>query len=424
MSKIICDVCGTTYPETAAQCPICGCAKNTTQQTAAGEQAVGEASYAYVKGGRFSKTNVRKRYQPNREAPRRVTKEPKKEPKKDGNNTNRILAVVIVLLLLAIAAVLVYMGVRVFFPDLGQSGTQQTDPPQSTNSTDPTDPQTVPCTGVTLSRNNIVLEKVGDGFLLTATLVPADTTDTVTYVSSDPSVATVSDGGMVVAVSGGQAVITVTCGEISVPFQVECSFGDPTEPPTDPPTEPTVIVPAGFELKLNRKEFSLTERYPDPWALFKDTAEVKATDITWTVDDPSVASVDEKGVVSAVGKGSTIVRATFGDQTATCKIHVTFDPKPATEPKYTLSDDDGDVTLNVGDSFILGLSDSEGRNVPVEWTASEEGYVTINGKSITAVQNTQSLSGRYITVSGTVDGETYTCIIRIYNPPEEDNTET
>ena len=25
MSKIICDVCGTSYPDTAECCPICGC---------------------------------------------------------------------------------------------------------------------------------------------------------------------------------------------------------------------------------------------------------------------------------------------------------------------------------------------------------------------------------------------------------------
>ena len=25
MSKVICDVCGTTYPDTASVCPICGC---------------------------------------------------------------------------------------------------------------------------------------------------------------------------------------------------------------------------------------------------------------------------------------------------------------------------------------------------------------------------------------------------------------
>ena len=27
MSKIICDICGTSYPETAKQCPICGCVR-------------------------------------------------------------------------------------------------------------------------------------------------------------------------------------------------------------------------------------------------------------------------------------------------------------------------------------------------------------------------------------------------------------
>ena len=36
MSKIICDVCGTSYPETAAACPICGCARpNSTNQVSA-----------------------------------------------------------------------------------------------------------------------------------------------------------------------------------------------------------------------------------------------------------------------------------------------------------------------------------------------------------------------------------------------------
>ena len=28
MSKIICDICGTSYPDTADCCPICGCAKD------------------------------------------------------------------------------------------------------------------------------------------------------------------------------------------------------------------------------------------------------------------------------------------------------------------------------------------------------------------------------------------------------------
>ena len=32
MSKIICDVCGTRYPDSAGQCPICGCSHNPAAQ--------------------------------------------------------------------------------------------------------------------------------------------------------------------------------------------------------------------------------------------------------------------------------------------------------------------------------------------------------------------------------------------------------
>ena len=31
MSKIICEICGTTYQETADCCPICGCARGAAE---------------------------------------------------------------------------------------------------------------------------------------------------------------------------------------------------------------------------------------------------------------------------------------------------------------------------------------------------------------------------------------------------------
>ena len=39
MNKIICDVCGTAYPETSSQCPICGFAR-TAEAVSSGEQLV------------------------------------------------------------------------------------------------------------------------------------------------------------------------------------------------------------------------------------------------------------------------------------------------------------------------------------------------------------------------------------------------
>ena len=64
MSKIICDICGTSYPETASQCPICGCVRPGDFQRVSDEsknEGNNASGYTYVKGGRFSKTNVKKR---------------------------------------------------------------------------------------------------------------------------------------------------------------------------------------------------------------------------------------------------------------------------------------------------------------------------------------------------------------------------
>lgn len=418
MSKVICDVCGTTYPETAQQCPICGCAKNTTAQTVAGE--AGDGSYAYVKGGRFSKANVRKRNKTGQEPERHVAAErpvKAKEEKKD--NTNKILAVIVVLLLLAIVAVLIYMGLRVFLPNLGKtedpvnnSTTVSTEPLESTGTSTPLE---IPCTGLTLSKNALTFTGTDQGYLMSVTKMPQDTTDELVFESSDESVVTVSAAGMIKPVAGGHAVIIVTCGEQIAECEINCEFGDYQPPTETAPTEPPVVIPEGFVLKLNRKEFSLTEKYPNPWALYKETMGVKPSDITWTVDDPKVASVDENGVVSAVGKGWTTVRASIGDQTASCKVNVTFDPKPAKEPTYKISHTD--VTLYVGDptlgSFRITLTDKDGVTVDAEWTVSDEGYVTISNRNVTAVKATSDLPKRAVTITATVNDETYTCTVRV-----------
>ena len=60
MSKIICDICGTSYADTATQCPICGCVRPAEPQPVP-EEENNSSAYTYVKGGRFLKSNVKKR---------------------------------------------------------------------------------------------------------------------------------------------------------------------------------------------------------------------------------------------------------------------------------------------------------------------------------------------------------------------------
>ena len=413
MSKVICDVCGTTYPETASVCPICGCAKNAINQTGAESTQDAEAvAYTPVKGGRFSKSNVRKRNKKMKETRRSSDEDP------DNGGANKGLVAVVLILLLAIVAVLGYIGVRFLFPgeDTKPTDTKPSQGIVDTNPsgiTDPTDKHgTVPCTDVKLSATTVELTEQGMVWMLSAEVKPADTTDEITFASANPSIATVDENGKITAVGGGETVITVKCGEKTARCNVKCSFGDPSQPTTEP-TDPAGKVPSGFKLKLKYQDFTISEKYPDPVPIYRETDGVKATDITWTSDNPEVATINEKGVVSPVGKGATTVHGTIGDQTVSCKVVVAFTPAELPQAKYKISHRDVTLDLGKAESFRLTLTTNEGVNVDVEWTANEEGYVEIDGKNIKALKSTADLKNKYVIVSATVEDYTYSCVVRV-----------
>ena len=72
----------------------------------------------------------------------------------------------------------------------------------------------IPATGLTISKTSATV-KVGDTLRLTATATPSNTTDTITWKSSNTSIATVSNMGLVTGTNPGTATITVTCGTLS-----------------------------------------------------------------------------------------------------------------------------------------------------------------------------------------------------------------
>lgn len=69
----------------------------------------------------------------------------------------------------------------------------------------------VPCTGVSLNKSTVGFTKIGATETLTATLTPANTTDSVSWVSSNTDAVTVNNG-QIIAVGIGSATITATCG--------------------------------------------------------------------------------------------------------------------------------------------------------------------------------------------------------------------
>ena len=206
MSKIICDVCGTSYPETASQCPICGSARSGDVQVVAdskpGSDEAAPRGYQYVKGGRFSNKNVHKRNSGKKpESPVEKSEAPRKPKQK----SNKPLIIVAVVLLLCVVATAGYIAIRFFVPaDLLPFGGNTTQPAATT----------VPCMSLQVSQPVVELTEKGATYQIAVTAQPQNTTDTLTYQSSDPAVATVDGNGLITAVAPGQTVMTDFFSEV------------------------------------------------------------------------------------------------------------------------------------------------------------------------------------------------------------------
>ncbi len=438
MSKIICDVCGTSYPDTAPQCPICGYV-NAGNQTVSGDtkEDIPSREYTYVKGGRFSKSNVRKRNQSNqvksgKQVPQPVVhnttvEKTVKSKNKDGQ-TPKGLIITAVALLLAIIAVIIYISVRFFAPITSGHSGDSILPNVSVESSDPSaesKPEVIPCENVKLDASSVTLDKAGASRMIYATASPADTTDTIAYESSNPEIATVSANGKITAVAPGQAVITVTCGKATVQCTVECTMEETTENTTEATTE-SEESKSSEEIRLNRADITFSKA-GDSWILY--SGEIGKTKIQWTSDDTSVAKF-EGGKVTAVGSGTTKVYAEYNGQKASCIIRCIFkdSSNSGIAGNGGVSEDGGgsgsasagnvqiygpygsaisDATIKVGENLQLVLKDASGKKVDAAWKLEGSGC-TLSGSTVTGVTAKSSCS-----VSATYNGTTYHCVIRV-----------
>lgn len=452
MEKVICDVCGIAYPETAAQCPICGCARTENGQTSAGDtvQVEEEATYEATKGGRFSKTNVRKRLKAAQiqpvplEIPARAPK--KEEPVYEDNDeyedydeddeddepaSNRGLIIIVVLLLLAIIAVSSYIAI-VHFDIFGtDKPTDPVDRPavsDTDSTTAPTEDNTVriPCTGVEVDTDITLIEK-GGTMQLSFSVDPIDTTDEVKFVSSDPNVATVDAQGRVTAVGNGEATITITCGDIVKTCKVTCVIEEEKpDVPDEPVPELKLKSPCDFTVKTKGYVFSIYN------------GEIDVTEITWSSDDETIATVKD-GKVTCVGVGTTNIRATYKGQVAVCIIRNKWveveepevpdtpdDPDTPTDPtkqcllkidnsdpvyKYNGQENSADVTVDLSwkAKFKLTLVEPELEQImtDVVWTISDDTVCSIEGNIVTGLKKgTCRITAEY-------DGVTYLVFVRV-----------
>ena len=170
-----------------------------------------------------------------------------------------------------------------------------------------------PVTGVTVSPTTGSITVGGAALELTATVAPEDATNkSVTWSSSDDTVATVSATGEVTAVGAGSATITVTTVDGS--FTATCAV---TVSAATVAVTGVTVSPKTDSLAVGDADITLTATVAPADATNKN--------VTWSSSSDAIATVSDAGVVHAVGAGEATITVTTvdGSFTDTSVITVT-----------------------------------------------------------------------------------------------------
>lgn len=369
MSKMVCEICGTTYDDAVGACPVCGWKPGQTLDTAGDMDDIlnddfqledldealsddppqkGKAVFDY------DAVNPRRRQQaapqnpPRPARPARPAPVEEEEEEEEESGSNKFLVIVLVVLILALLAVSGYIAyTKLWKPN--QVGNED-NRPQQTVASDPVDvtepentqPQSaetteateasVPCTELSLVASIDKLTFAGQNWRLMVKYAPDNTTDKVTYTSGDESVVTVDEYGRVTAVGEGETVIVIACGDkrIETPAVVRFDTGA-TEATTAAPAEGTsgtgtsgsgnVATPSSGVLKLKKTDITFSVR--GVYVTLELENGISPESVKWSTSDSSIATV-YNGNVTALGRGVCVIRAEYEGQVAECVVRCNF----------------------------------------------------------------------------------------------------
>lgn len=225
-------------------------------------------------------------------------------------------------------------------------------------------------TQISLNKYNASVA-IGGTSQLSATSLPATaTTKTVTWTSSDPTIATVSSTGKVTGIKAGQCIITATSnGSGATDLSAAC----------------TVTVSSVGTGSIGLNALNLTMYKGQTSTLVPTIFPSNATNknVTFSSSNPSVASVNANtGVITAHGNGKTTIVVTADDgsaATASCMVSVI---EQINVTRITLNM--GDFSLLHKDTTILSATviPDYASEIEVTWSSSNPTVASVdkNGK--------------------------------------------
>ena len=374
MSKIICDVCGTAYQETAEFCPICGYARSEflvqDQEDFLADSPLQNRNQS-ING---DKPQIEPEiYSDAQQDLSQYDDDFEDDFEEELDNKRNVAPSTVVIILLVIIITLLLLAIGVLFfgfflpnrqsavPSAPESSVVQTEVTEAPE-TETTEP-TIPCTSLVLTSGITELTKEGQYWLLHVTVAPEDTTDQLVFVSEDESVVTVNEHGRLTAVGEGETIVHISCGEKNIKCKVIVRFQEEAEPEeteaqltpnaidhetlpegiasetesteqsepedaTEPAqeeetTEPPQETTANGDVVLKLEKYDVSSTVRGVSFELKLACDLKPEDVKWLTMDSKVAIV-KNGLVTTIGPGQTRIVVQYKGQQAECIIRCNF----------------------------------------------------------------------------------------------------
>ena len=214
------------------------------------------------------------------------------------------------------------------------------------------------------------------------------------WSSSDPNVLTVNENGLVTAVGDGSATITA----VAVGTNVSATTATITV---------TGIQPESIAINGSAWNYISVGQTKQLIATVLPENAVDKT-VTWSSNNPDVATVDQNGLVTAVGTGNAQITATTSNNLS---ASVWMEVSAAEPESITINEKtDGDLILYLGDLFQLTATvlPENATDKTVTWSSDDSNVAWIN-RSTGKVRAAQ-VGSATITAKTTNDLEDYITI--------------
>ena len=220
---------------------------------------------------------------------------------------------------------------------------------------------------------------------------------TVTWQSANPSVATVTQAGLITAVGVGNTTVTATS---------EGKVGTVTVAVAAPPVGSVAVTPSSASVNVAFTT-TLTATVRDA-----NGAVMSGAAVTWSTDQPSVASVTQAGVVTGMSPGTATITATSGGKSGTATITVSLAPVASvtlSPSQLNLRDRDNQRT----GTLTATLRDANGNILTgrtVTWSSSNTNVATVTQSGVVTAQNRGNA-----TITATSEGKSGTATVVVQN---------